>query len=207
MTVPNCESWETGKPFTGIPSKFIIVNEDGENIGTLADLLPMLLYAANNLQDLENPGTARQNLGVYSETEVDDAIADATPDASEAVSGLIKLATSSEASSGTNDLVAVTPKKLHDNLKNAFSLTPVNVTSSRVNNTVYTNPSSTKWRVVSVSAIILAGGSFKFIVNGVSMREANSVAASWEDGGTFLIPPGGTYKTEGVFTLNLWGEI
>ena len=63
----SCEGWDTGKPFLGVPSEFVVINEDGDEIGTLADLLPMLLYAANNLQDLESVETARQALELTNE--------------------------------------------------------------------------------------------------------------------------------------------
>lgn len=211
MAEIECESWETGKPFLGIPSKFVVVNEDGENIGTLAELLPTLLYKGENLFGLADYAIARQNLDVLSVDGVNTAISTAitnaaTPDATEAVKGKAKIATDAQTSAGADDASIVTPKKFNDNLKNLFGSTSTQVTGSRLNNTFYQNPSYTKWMIVEISTIINAGGSFKFFRNGVAVRDISSVSASWGDGGCFLIPPRGSYKTEGTHTINYWVE-
>lgn len=137
MAEIDCETWETGKKFLGIPSKFVVVNEDGENIGTLADLLLVLMYAANNLSDLANKEEARSNLDVYSKLQTDQAISGiAPPNATETIAGIARIATQSETNTGANNTLIITPKKLLDGLKNhlnAIGNTPMYAIRSWVN--------------------------------------------------------------------------
>lgn len=70
----SCESWETGTPFLGIPSKFVVVSANGEVIGTLDDVLSTLLYKDGNLSELADKAISRENLGVYSIAEINDLI-------------------------------------------------------------------------------------------------------------------------------------
>lgn len=89
MTDPiSCESWETGTPFLGIPSKFVVVGANGEVIGTLDDVLSALLYKDGNLAELEDKAISRSNLSVYSVAEIDDLIPVA---ATSEVSGVVKI--------------------------------------------------------------------------------------------------------------------
>lgn len=124
----SCEGWDTGKPFLGVPSKFVVINEDGEKVGTLAELIPLLMLVSNNLSDIENAVEARNNLGVYSKDEVDSsidtAVETATPQATSTVKGQAKIATTAITQAGTNDTDIVTPKKLRDGL-NASGVMPI----------------------------------------------------------------------------------
>lgn len=78
------------------------------------------LKSANNLSDLSNKTTARNNLGVYSKIEVDDAISSAipsdVPNATETIAGKAKIATTAIAQEGVNDTDFLTAKKLRDAL-------------------------------------------------------------------------------------------
>lgn len=78
-----------------------------------------------NLSDLNSSTTARNNLGVYSKSEVNTAIASATiPDATETIAGKAKIATTVIAQAGVNDTDIITAKKLRDAL-NASGAAPV----------------------------------------------------------------------------------
>lgn len=155
MTDPiSCESWATGTPFLGIPSKFVIVNEDGENIGTLADLLLTLLYKDGNLAELSDKAISRENLGVYSTTQTDNAISTAitnaaTPDASETIKGKAARATLAEVLAGivTDDFV--TPFTLQARYKTTW----YDVTGFRLFGTTYTNTNNYPIKVAVKSSI------------------------------------------------------
>lgn len=70
------------------------------------------LSKANNLSELADKATARTNLDVYSKTETD--IIAGTPNATTAVAGKAKIATTEIAQAGENDTDFITAKKLHD---------------------------------------------------------------------------------------------
>ena len=85
------------------------------------------LTPSNNLSDVADEAEARTNLDVYSQAEVDTAIANATPtipDATETTSGKAKIATTAIAQAGTNDTDIITSKKLRDAL-NAEGEAPI----------------------------------------------------------------------------------
>jgi hypothetical protein len=66
------------------------------------------LKAASNLSDLASASTARTNLDVYSKSESDGLV----PDASTTAKGKVELATDAEAVAGTSSTLAVTPAAL-----------------------------------------------------------------------------------------------
>ena len=76
------------------------------------------LKSSNNLSDVASATTARANLGVMSSSEVATAIATSVPQASETTNGVIELATQAEVNTGTDDVRAVTPKKMLVGVKN-----------------------------------------------------------------------------------------
>lgn len=207
----SCEGWDTGKPFLGVPSKFVVINEDGEEVGTLADLLPMLLYAANNLQDLENAETARENLGVYSKSEIENAINDATPSATTAVEGVVKLTTVAEALNKSDESKAVTPKGLESAISSR-TIGNGNLTydyTSRILNTLYTNETTTAL-LISISATISTAGTYlqvKNILDNVQIS-SNSAPAGGQVFLCFVVGPGESYKVvqvgSGTVTINKW---
>ena len=102
------------------------------------------LGKSNNLDDVPNKATARNNLEVMSATEVDTAISNAipptTPDATETVAGKAKIATTAIAQAGINDTDIITAKKLRDVLGNSVKPRSwSNVTASRIAGTWYSN--------------------------------------------------------------------
>ena len=85
------------------------------------------LKPAKNLSDVPDKAAARSNLSVYSKTEVDTAISNATPTipgATETVEGKAKIATTAIAQAGVNDTDIITAKKLRDVL-NASGNAPI----------------------------------------------------------------------------------
>lgn len=85
------------------------------------------LGKSNNLDDVPSKTTARNNLDVYSKTEADIAIANATPtitNATETTAGKAKIATTAIAQAGTNDTDIITAKKLRAAL-NATGNAPI----------------------------------------------------------------------------------
>ena len=93
------------------------------------------LKTADNLSDVPNKATARSNLSVYSQAQVDNAIANATPtipDATETTAGKAKIATTAIAQAGVNDTDFLTAKKLRDAL-NATGDAPISACRARIN--------------------------------------------------------------------------
>ncbi|WP_281963205.1 hypothetical protein [Acinetobacter johnsonii] len=83
---------------------------------------------------------ARAKLDVYSQAEVDLVVDNATPNATTTVKGVVQLATTAEAQTGTNDTKVLTPKKMSDVLGNSIKPRSwSNVTASRIADTWYTN--------------------------------------------------------------------
>lgn len=76
----------------------------------------------NNLSELTDKVVARTNLGVYSKAETDSI--SSTPNATEAIAGKAKIATTAIAQAGTNDTDFLTAKKLRNAL-NASGLAPI----------------------------------------------------------------------------------
>lgn len=95
------------------------------------------LAKANNLSDLANVATARTNLDVYSKAETDSIAA--TPNATEAIAGKAKIATTAIAQSGTNDTDFLTAKKLRDAL-NAEGEAPISACRAWVSFNGKTSP-------------------------------------------------------------------
>ena len=88
------------------------------------------LSKANNLSELPNKATARTNLGVYSKAETDGIAA--TPNATEAVAGKAKIATTAIAQSGVNNTDFITAKNLRGAL-NASGNAPIYACRAWVN--------------------------------------------------------------------------
>ena len=100
------------------------VNNPNENM--TGWVIPYLVKSSN-LDDVPDKATARNNLDVYSQTEVDTAISNATPtipSATETTAGKAKIATTAIARAGVNDTDFLTAKKLRDAL-NATGDAPV----------------------------------------------------------------------------------
>ena len=94
-------------------------NVNNPNVNMTGWVIPYLVKSSN-LDDVPDKATARNNLDVYSQTEVDTAIANATPtipDATETTAGKAKIATTAIAQAGVNDTDIITAKKLRDAFK------------------------------------------------------------------------------------------
>ena len=156
------------------------------------------LSKENNLSDLDNVATARTNLDVYSKAETD-AIA-GTPDATEAIAGKAKIATTAIAQAGTNDTDIITAKKLQDVAGKAIKPRSwSNVTASRIADTWYTNTTGNDIGVfvsrggVNIIASITVrktGTSTELSLSGTNV--GNNFAAS--STGFWEVPDGFDYK-------------
>ena len=117
------------------------------------------LKSANNLSDVPNKETARNNLDVYSKIEVDTAISSAipsdVPSATEIVAGKAKIATTAIAQAGVNDTDFLTPLKLRNAL-NAAGSAPVYACRAWVN-----------FNGVGVVSVIASGNVSSVTDNGV----------------------------------------
>ena len=175
---------------------------------------------ASNVVGITGGGTgattaeqARNNLSVYSKTETDTAIANATPNASGTVSGVVKLVNNLTSVDTDKALTAAQGKVLKDLVdtkqasSTAFGIgqTYQDVTASRSLNTTYTNTDS-KARYIMVSC----GGANTFIVatvGGVDLPAQNiGNNLSTTVGTYFVVPAGVTYKVTGG-TLGKWAEL
>ena len=171
------------------------------------------LKIVNNLSDLPNKTTARNNLEVYSKIEVDTAISSAipsdVPNATETTAGKAKIATTAIAQAGVNDTDFITAKKLLDFIKsNVIKNDFVDVKSSRVQGVVYTNPSTSSYLNVRINAVVPVGGFIEaYVSNKLEMKTITSGGGSWGEYMFLLVPPLGTYKLVAVgTTISYWGE-
>lgn len=100
------------------------------------------LGTSNNLDDVPDKATARNNLEVMSATDVNTAISNAIPptipDATETVAGKAKIATTAIAQAGVNDTDFVTPLKLSGVIGN-LTKNSKDITSTMIVGTTYTN--------------------------------------------------------------------
>ena len=119
------------------------------------------LKTADNLSDVPNKAAARSNLSVYSKTEVDTAISNATPtipNATETVAGKAKIATTAIAQSGVNDTDFLTAKKLRD----ALNVSGTSTLQGTLRHWVYFTVSGTTITIVeskNVASVVRLGAS------------------------------------------------
>lgn len=95
QAIPNATYWEIA--FADYGSSYTKVEADAK-----------YLTRAKNLSDVSNVNTARTNLSVYSISQVDSLVAQAT----ETVRGTAEVSTSAEAQALSSDTVMITPNKL-----------------------------------------------------------------------------------------------
>lgn len=160
------------------------------------------LSKSANLSDLNSTTTARDNLGVYSKSEVNTAIASATPNATEAVAGKAKIATTAIAQAGENDTDFITPKKLRDAFDSpmlGLNQVFVDVTSSKIANTSYQNQTG-KYLFVSITGSNEVG--FQVSANGSVWHNLFILGKSGvvKGGGLGIVPRGWFYRVGGAFT-------
>lgn len=98
------------------------------------------LKITNNLSDVSDKATARNNLEAYSKIEVDTAISSAipgdVPNATETVAGKAKIATTAIAQEGVNDTDFITALKLKNTV---FGLGQNRKVVTKISGTTYTN--------------------------------------------------------------------
>ncbi len=169
------------------------------------------LKSSNNLSDLPNKATARNNLDVYSKIEVDDTISSAippeTPDATETVAGKAKIATTEIAQAGVNDTDFLTAKKLRDAFKSpllGLNQKWVDKKTSRVANTSYQNNTGKN--------LYFAGSGANEVSGQVSQDGVTWVAQFYlgrtgtvSGGGVGIVPSQWFYRISGGFST--WWEM
>ena len=168
------------------------------------------LVKSSNLDDVPDKATARDNLDVYSQTEVDTAIANATPtipNATETTAGKAEIATQAEANTGTNDATIITPKKLKDI---SFGRTGgyANVTASRSADTVYTNSKNTPL-VVAITAgaqVSTALNKTSIISGGLEAVYASISSESMISTQIVIVPPLAQYRLNNPLSIVKWME-
>lgn len=112
----------------------IASNVNNPNVNMTGWEVPSL-KTADNLSDVPDKAAARSNLSVYSQAQVNNAIANATPTipvATETIAGKAKIATTAIAQAGTNNTDFLTPLKLRNAL-NATGFAPVYACRAWVN--------------------------------------------------------------------------
>lgn len=104
----------------GVTTNAVIDQESGM---TQEQLNALFLRSDQNLDDLQDKEAARENLDVYSRTDIDEEFSAKVKDASETDAGIAKVATTSEVSAGTSDNTIITPKKLKAGVANSLNAT------------------------------------------------------------------------------------
>lgn len=167
------------------------------------------LTPSKNLSDLPNVSLARDNLGVYSEAEVDAIFAGATttPDATETTAGKVKIHNTLNSTATDAALTAAQGKVLYDQ---SFGVGQSwqNVKSSRVAGTTYTNTTS-RPIVVNVTAKgYQATTQITAIVQGINfIIGSDSTPYDTVAAGSFVVPSGSGYSiTVAYGGLDTWYE-
>lgn len=167
------------------------------------------LSPPKNLSDVVDKASARENLSVYSKSEIDTNVK--LNQATEAVAGKAKIATTAIVQAGTNNTDIVTPQELSGFISsNVLTNNFVDVMGSRVIDTVYTNPSPSKWMTVKVCfELKYQSGRNQALcyVNGKLNHQGGiSKEINWVEYATLFVPPAGNYKISGTAILINWRE-
>ena len=167
------------------------------------------LGKSNNLDDVSDKATARNNLEVMSATEVNTAISNAipptTPDATEIVAGKVKINNTLTSTATDAALTAAQGKVLNDQ---AFGVAQSWQNVARSVNTTYTNTTS-RPIVVNVTAngyqattTITASTQGNSFIIGVDSTPYDTLAA-----GSFVVPSGVGYSVSVAHgSLQTWYE-
>lgn len=152
------------------------------------------LKNSNNLSDVSSATVSRTNLGVMSSSEVATAISNATPIATETISGKVKINNTLNSTDTDAALTAAQGKVLQDNKLEtavAFGVGQSWQAVTRVKNTTYTNTTE-KLIAMLITANTGSGNGIVIIINNVEVASTSTTS-----GGTtmcILIPAGATYK-------------
>lgn len=172
------------------------------------------LGKSNNLDDVPDKATARNNLEVMSATEVNTAISNAIPptttDATETVAGKVKINNTLNSTATDAALTAAQGKVLNDQ---AFGVGQswVDVRSTRLVNTLYTNATN-KPISVSIANPTVYWNEFSIVVGGVVIQSSvNNYQLPISI--IFNVPVGATYRVNsGTFGITggvtaVWAEL
>lgn len=133
------------------------------------------------------------------------------PQATEAVAGKAKIATTAIAQAGTNNTDIITPAKLKDYLDTkvlGINQTWQNVTSSRLSDTVYTNTTG-KTIIVKVSSGYTSSSNTMYLyVDGNEVQQIrNDADGSVNIWTTLEVPSGATYRITSSASFTNWSEL
>lgn len=186
----------------GVTTDAVIDTESGKS---QAEINSDSLRISKNLEDLNNKEQARDNLEVYSKTEVDDK----TKQATEEIQGTGKISTQEIAVAGTDDTAFITPKKLKGVLDSkglGSGQKWQDVTSERAVNTQYLNDTSQKITISLIIDRVNNNLETTIYVDDLDIC-ASSNAENWSQIKTLTceVPPGSTYKVIGYITK--WREL
>ncbi|WP_335956624.1 hypothetical protein [Acinetobacter bereziniae] len=186
----------------GVTTDAVIDTESGKS---QAEINTDTLRISKNLDDLNNKEQARDNLEVYSKTQVDDK----TKQATEEVQGTGKISTQETANSGTDDITLITPKKLKGVLDSkglGSGQKWQDVTSERAVNTPYLNDSGQKITISLIIDRVNNNLETTIYVDDLDIC-ASSNAENWSQTKTLTceVPPQSTYKVVGYITK--WREL
>ena len=129
------------------------------------------------------------------------------PQATEAVVGKAKIATTAIAQAGVNDTDIITAKKLKQTVF-GVGQTWQNLTSSRVSGTIYTNTTG-RLIAVKVSSNFTASGNTLFLYIDESevqriQQDADGSVNAWAD---LCVPAGSTYRINSSNGFSNWSEL
>ncbi|WP_202741478.1 hypothetical protein [Acinetobacter sp. 'aerobic (ED)'] len=190
----------------GVTTDAVIDTASGKS---QAEINADTLKKSENFGDLANKEQSRDNLDVYSKTQVDDK----TKQATEEVQGTAKVATEDIAKAFTDDTTIITPKKLKFLLdKYLFGRKWFDVTAERNTGTEYQNNSD---QDLELSIILHLNNTNPTSVFSIEVLDPNSIttaiasnAQQYSQGKTMYttVPPGARYKVNGDKASLTWLE-
>lgn len=190
----------------GVTTDAVIDTASGKS---QAEINADTLKKSANFGDLANKEQSRDNLEVYSKTQVDDK----TKQATEEIQGTAKVATDDIAKAFTDDSTIITPKKLKvilDAVAFGFNQKWQNVTANRSTGVEYTNDSK---QPITINIIMSGNNSdptkvVAIEVDGVTVaRITNAQQYSQEKTMSCVIPPESKYKVNGDKSALTWLEL
>ncbi len=132
------------------------------------------------------------------------------PDATTTVKGAVVLNNTLTSTSTNQALTAAQGKVLKDTLDTAFGIgqSYVNVTSSRVFNTTYTNSTAKMIFVICTTVYNSGGMDCKVYINNYEVcpiiNDGDGSVNAWA---TFPVPAGATYRVDGSRAMQTWWEV
>ncbi|WPE80183.1 hypothetical protein SB581_11995 [Acinetobacter baumannii] len=190
----------------GVTTDAVIDTSSGKS---QAEINADTLKKSANFGDLTNKEQSRDNLEVYSKTQVDDK----TKQATEEIQGTAKVATDDIAKAFTDDTTIITPKKLKVIL-DAYLLGRkwVDVTAERNTGVEYTNNSGQE---IDLSIIIDGNNSNPTKIVSIEVLDPNSITVARASNAqqysqqktlTCVVPAGARYKVNGDKAAIIWLE-